>query len=144
MPFCDMVGYEQHLVGHVQHIYDWFDWNVELGGVEYLNTIWDDADKLLDGLGTYGSTSLKAALQSRSYLYKKPSKCLRCKHFLICDGLEKQLPEEAAERFAVPQTDGKLERDPLKYIGDSSLQLYKRVYGEDACCSSAHQTSHCT
>lgn len=142
MPFCDMTGYEQHLVGHVQHIYDWFDWNVELGGTEHLQSIQDNADKLLDDLGAYGSTSLKAALQSRSYLYKKPSKCLHCKHFLICDGLEKQLSEDAIERFAIPHTNGTLERNPLKYIGISSLQLYKRVYDDNACHGYATQALH--
>lgn len=32
MPFCDMEGYEQHIVGHLQHVYDWFDWNREIDG----------------------------------------------------------------------------------------------------------------
>jgi len=39
MPFCDMKGYEKHIVGHLQHIYDWFDWNVELGGAEIVDAL---------------------------------------------------------------------------------------------------------
>lgn len=39
MPFCDMEGYEKHIVGYLQHIYDWFDWNVELGGAEILDQL---------------------------------------------------------------------------------------------------------
>lgn len=51
-----MEGFESHLVGYAQHVYDWFDWNVELGGDEIVDDI-DHVgeDKILSHLGSYGS-----------------------------------------------------------------------------------------
>ena len=36
MPFCDMEGYEQYIVGTMQHIYDKHDWNRELDGTDVI------------------------------------------------------------------------------------------------------------
>lgn len=43
-----MHGFESHIVGYAQHIYDWFDWNVELGGDEIVTKLESEGeDKLL-------------------------------------------------------------------------------------------------
>lgn len=90
MPFCDMEGYEQYIVGQLQHIYDEYDWNRELGGTNLLELI-KDKDKSLKTLGKYGSTSIQFALKTRKYFYEKYNSCLNCKYQLICDGVEKTL-----------------------------------------------------
>lgn len=128
MPFCEMKGYEQHIVGHLQHIYDWFDWNVELSGVEYLEEIKKDGGKkLLKRLGRYGSSSIKSALNVRNNLYSKPSKCILCKFNLICDGLEKGIDSRSIADFASPSI-GKMIKNPLEFINQSSQKRYCQVY----------------
>lgn len=88
MPFCDMQGYEQHILGQLQHIYDNYDWNKELDGINLLNMIKYPKQSLYN-LGKYGSTSIKSALQTRQFFYEKINKCLKCKYYIICDGVEK-------------------------------------------------------
>lgn len=128
MPFCDMEGYESHILGHLQHIYDWFDWNVELSGIEFLTEIKKDGgESLLKRLGRYGRTSIQSALEVRRHLYKKPSKCFLCKFNQICDGFESSLSRSQVEKTACP-TAGKVIRDPLHFIGQQSFQLYDDLY----------------
>ena len=91
MPFCDMEGYEQHILGTWQHIYDWFDWNPELCGsylIEYLNKF-NTAEEILRYLGKYGSRSFERSYECIKFHYEKSKKCLNCKYYLICDGVEK-------------------------------------------------------
>lgn len=130
MPFCDMEGYQQHIVGYLQHIYDWFDWNVELGGSDFLDKLNQlGEDKYLESLGEYGSTSLKAALDSRNSFYSKSPKCLKCKYQLICDGIESKIPSSKIDDFAVPSKDFcKIYKNPLEFIGETSKKLYDQWY----------------
>lgn len=86
MPFCDMIGYEQHIVGHLQHIYDWFDWNRELDGTELLAHINKSPNDLF---GRYGSKSVQTCFRQRDGLYEKSPKCMFCRYNIICDGVEK-------------------------------------------------------
>ena len=131
MPFCDMEGYEKHIVGHLQHIYDWFDWNVELGGAEIISNIaLNGAGALQERLGSYGSHSIEEALSIRKLLYSKPKKCLNCKFQLICDGFEKQIPLEKQEEFAVlPNLKTTIIKNPLEFSQlESSKDLYTNWY----------------
>ena len=129
MPFCEMEGYEQHIVGHLQHIYDWFDWNVELSGVEYLDEIRKDGGRsLLKSLGRYGSTSVRRALDARSGLYQKPAKCMLCKFNLLCDGIEKGINRESTSKFAVPCVEPMV-KNPLEFISGASEAKYHEIYG---------------
>lgn len=122
MPFCCMEGYEKHIVGNLQHIYDWFDWNRELDGTKLLSLI-EDYDNSLAQLGKYGSTSLDSALQIQKTFYAKNADCMKCKYFLICDGVENK-PEML--RFIKP-SKGKFITNILQYMQDTH-DFYKVQY----------------
>lgn len=124
MPFCDMEGYEQHLVGHVQHIYDWFDWNRELDGISVIEYS-KKPEKWLQHFGSYGSRSLESALAARAALYTKNNKCLTCKYLLICDGVEKT-SNNTLLKYISP-VHGRLVTDPLQYF-QSNYCLFKHAY----------------
>lgn len=113
MPFCDMEGYEKHIVGHLQHIYDEHDWNIELSGTNLLKLI-NDKDKNLKKLGKYGSTSIQAALETRKQFYEKSNDCASCKYQLICDGIEKT-PNHSLFSQIVP-SKGKIIKNFMQFI----------------------------
>ena len=127
MPFCEMNGYEQHVVGHLQHIYDWFDWNRELDGAEMISMA-DSKTASLIRLGKYGSSSVSNVMQTRKTLYSKSSKCLSCKYNIICDGVEKT-DSNMLEKFIVPE-HGTLVKDPMHYIGHITQDIYARTYAQ--------------
>lgn len=120
MPFCDMEGFEQHIVGHLQHSYDWFDWNVELNGTNLLNIT------NFSLLGQYGSTTYKSILATRKELYEKNSECLSCKYQLLCDGVEKT-KDHSLLKYIIP-CRGKIIKDPMFYIGTQTQDFYKKIY----------------
>lgn len=122
MPFCGMEGYEQHIVGNLQHIYDWFDWNRELDGIKILSMI-EDVDKNLSKLGKYGSTSLDYALSIQKANYIKTKQCMKCKYFLICDGIENR-PELV--KYIKP-VKGKLILNMMHYM-QNTYDIYKKHY----------------
>lgn len=119
MPFCDMAGYEQHIMSNLQHIYDWFDWNVELNGTNLLNLDFQQ-------LGSYGSTSFKTILTTRNQLYEKSIKCIKCKYQLLCDGVEKTSTHELL-KYVNPIV-GKIITDPMYYIGTKIQDFYYTYY----------------
>jgi radical SAM protein with 4Fe4S-binding SPASM domain len=84
VPYCYMEGYEKHVVNYYQHIYDIYDWNLAI----YNHNI--DTSK------TYSKEekirqSMDAAKHFRMNAYNKSDDCKKCKHYFICDGIEKQL-----------------------------------------------------
>lgn len=83
-PYCFMKGYEQYVCNYFQHVYDVYDWNIAV----YDGTI--DPE-------TYKADRMKAmyeaAKHNRMHTYRKGRECIDCKHFFICDGIEKQMPE---------------------------------------------------
>ena len=86
-----MEGYEKYIVDSWQHMYDWFDWNPELCGsylIEYLNKF-NTTEEILRYLGKYGSRSFERSYECIKFHYEKSKKCLNCKYYLICDGVEK-------------------------------------------------------
>lgn len=122
MPFCCMAGYEQHIVGHLQHIYDWFDWNVELDGISFLDWL-DDPARALEKLGEYGSTSIDAALLNRRTLYSKSSACLGCRYNQICDGIE-----NGTSLNCTHPSSGKMILNPLEFIKQTTYDKYNDYY----------------
>lgn len=81
-PYCHMEGYEKYVCNVYQHIYDVYDWNMaiyngELSPEEYKK----DSLKCL----------YESAAKDRINSYVKPIDCTMCKHFYICDGVEKQV-----------------------------------------------------
>lgn len=125
MPFCKMEGYEKHIVGNLQHIYDWFDWNRELDGIVVLDMI-NDKDKSLKELGSYGCKSIQKALNIRKNFYEKSSKCLTCKYQVICDGVEKTKNHELTTY--IEPCHGKIQTNIIEYIKDQTYHLYKSKY----------------
>lgn len=79
-PFCYMKGYEKHLYGYYQHIYDLTDWNI----ATYGHTI--DSNKYVNDPF---KELYKAAERQRNNTYQKNRECMDCKHYYICDGYEK-------------------------------------------------------
>ena len=124
MPFCDMEGYEQHIVGHLQHIYDWFDWNRELDGIGVLDML-DKNPR--DILGRYGSKSVDVCFEQRTGLYEKNINCMMCKYNIICDGVERT----GGELFnQIVPSRGKIITNPMEFIGDTTYRLYNDIYGK--------------
>tara|TARA_E500000318_G_scaffold44252_1_gene41834 strand:+ start:2175 stop:3200 length:1026 start_codon:yes stop_codon:yes gene_type:complete len=91
-PYCYMKGYEKYVCNQYQHVYDIYDWNKEIYDYDVdLTKTYTEKEKIDLGY-------LKAQ-DGRIDGCKKPLKCIRCKYFNICDGIEKQLdidvhPEE--------------------------------------------------
>lgn len=88
VPFCYMKGYEKYVCDQFQHIYDLYDWNKEM----YLNKL----ENTIDVSIKYSSEEkLKFAhaqcADHRVRFYYKELKCMTCKYFYICDGVEKEL-----------------------------------------------------
>jgi len=83
-PYCFMKGYEKHVCNYYQHIYDIYDWNIAV----YEGDIDSITYKENRHLAMYD-----AAKKNRMATYYKKKECLDCKHYLICDGVEKQIKE---------------------------------------------------
>ncbi len=81
-PYCFMKGYEQYVCNYYQHIYDIYDWNIAVynGDIDP-ETYRSDPHKAL-----YSAAAFK-----RNRTYYKTKDCLECKHYYICDGVEKQI-----------------------------------------------------
>lgn len=83
-PYCFMKGYEQYVCDYYQHIYDIYDWNIAV----YDGTI-DPVEYRKDPHAALYS----AAAEKRNRSYYKKRECLDCKHYYICDGVEKQIKD---------------------------------------------------
>lgn len=123
-PFCDMKGYERHIVGHLQHMYDWFDWNRELDGTTLLDLVDSGTDPKT--FGPYGSRSLESVTRTRNQFYEKGEECLSCRYYLICDGVEKTC-DHSILKYAVTEP-GKIVKNPMEFIGNETELLYLRKY----------------
>lgn len=121
-PFCAMEGFERNIVGNLQHIWDWFDWNRELDGTRFLDLV-----KANRKLGKYGSRSLETVLSERGVIFFKSPRCVSCKFWPICDGFQSRSPEILD--CCVP-SPGKQITNPLEFIGRRSEEIYAARYGE--------------
>lgn len=84
VPYCYMEGYEKYVVNYFQHVYDIYDWNLALYNHEIDTTkTYTKEEKLRQ--------SHNAARHFRMNGYDKAEGCKDCKHYYICDGIEKQL-----------------------------------------------------
>lgn len=101
IPFCFMKGYEKYVVGTYQHIFDLGDWNILAYDYKLVSS---------DTVKDY----YEAAFRKRNYTYTKPRECFECKHFLICDGIEKNLKDQQVY--------------PIRFIGEfpSDVMKYKQ------------------
>lgn len=84
VPYCYMEGYEKYVCNQYQHIYDIYDWNKELYG-ETIDTTreYSDIEKL--------ELAYAECAKQRVQFYHKDLSCTTCKHFYICDGVEKEI-----------------------------------------------------
>lgn len=80
-PYCYMQGYEQYVCNYYQHIYDVYDWNIAVYNREI-----DPAVYRADP----HAALFKAAAAQRNRTYFKKKECVNCKHYYLCDGVEKQ------------------------------------------------------
>ena len=101
-PYCYMEGYEKYVCGTYQHIYDVRDWNREmytyLLDVDRPYTPEEKIQNAYDACGIH-----------RQRFYKKTLDCVKCKHFYICDGIEKEIaadtPVKPAEGEKIKQVN---------------------------------------
>lgn len=129
MPFCDMDGYEQHIVGTLQHMYDFFDWNIELCGQNILQLLnhFVNNDDILRHLGEFGSRTRRNAIQAIQSSYEKPVRCLGCRYFMICDGVERTDSHILCGQ--VHTSKGKMITDFMEFIGNATEKRYEQLYG---------------
>lgn len=85
-PYCYMEGYEKYVCNQYQHIYDIYDWNLEIYNLNVDTTrTYNDQQKI--------DLAHDTAAQRRTEDYMKSPKCLTCKHLYICDGVERQVKD---------------------------------------------------
>ena len=99
-PFCFMKGYEEYVCNTYQHVYDPYDWNI---GVYNENRTPEEYKK--DKLQALYDQAANDRLQTSW----KNKECLRCKHYYICDGFEKQID------MKVESDEGEKITDPMFY-----------------------------
>lgn len=85
IPYCYMKGYEEYVCDIYQHIYDIYDWNIALYNMDINSD--DYKDDPIHHL-------YLSARDNRCNSYYKKDECKNCKHYYICDGLEKGLDIE--------------------------------------------------
>ncbi len=83
-PYCYFEGYEKYIAGTFQHIYDVRDWNREMYNYDIdVSRTYTHEEKV--------QMAYKACGQHREFFYHKDLSCVTCKHFYVCDGVEKEL-----------------------------------------------------
>ena len=83
-PMCHMKGYEQHIKNHYHHIYDMKDWNKAIYSGQLDTSISYTHNQKVD-------QSFAEAERVRLQSCFKTQDCLKCKYFLVCDGIENEL-----------------------------------------------------
>ena len=85
-PLCYMDGYEKYVKGHYQHIYDLKDWNKAIYNETLDTTIqYTQYEKI--------NQCFEEAERIRINSYYKSMKCVKCKYFFVCDGIENELKD---------------------------------------------------
>ena len=108
-PYCYMEGYEKYVCNQYQHIYDKYDWNLEIYNLNVDTTRkYSDHEKI--------DMAHNTAAKRRTEDYTKSPKCLTCKHLYICDGVENQV-----NNFIYKPQPGK----KIKHINHYRKQFYE-------------------
>lgn len=129
MPYCGMEGYEKYIIDSWHHIFDWFDWNPELCGyylIEYLEKYKSNQD-ILDYLGKFGTRTYERSYDCIEHHYEKSNRCIGCKYYLICDGMEKTNNHRLLNQI-IP-SKGQLIKNPMIFIGNTIQKKYEEIYG---------------
>jgi len=125
IPFCMMRGYEKHVSNYPQKKYDPLEW---LNTLVYRFCLPEKevATMCLDFLKDKEAMVDQAIKDTCSSSYMKPYECIRCRDFLICDGVEKKYSSLVNIGVEVEPCGGEKITDPLHYRYD----YYKGVYDE--------------
>lgn len=83
-PLCHLDGYESYIKNHYHHIYDLKDWNKPIYNEDLDTTKQYTHHEKVD-------QAFAVADRIRLQTYFKTAECTKCKYFLTCDGIEKQL-----------------------------------------------------
>ena len=83
-PMCYMEGYEEHIKNHYHHVYDMKDWNKAIYNEQLDTSLSYTHSQKVD-------QSFAEAERIRLQSCFKTQDCLKCKYFLVCDGIEKEL-----------------------------------------------------
>lgn len=87
VPYCYMKGYEQYVCDEYQHIYDVRDWNKEVFTYSVdVSKQYTEEEKLQMAYAEAGKQRIR--------FYSKKFDCMKCKHYYICDGVEKEIIDE--------------------------------------------------
>ena len=78
VPFCHLPNHIEYLKGYKQHIYDSGDWNI--CWYHYTPSTLENLNNMLR--------------ENRIRSYNKVDKCLKCKYFNECDGIEPQAKQD--------------------------------------------------
>jgi MoaA/NifB/PqqE/SkfB family radical SAM enzyme len=100
VPYCYMKGYEKYVCDQYQHIYDIYDWNKEM----YSSTI--DVGVVYDKQQK-AQFAYDACRKFRARFYRKKVECMTCKHFYICDGVEREIAQNTP---IFPETGEKIKQ----------------------------------
>lgn len=83
-PLCYMQGYEQYVRNHYDHIYDMKDWNKAIYNEQLDTSVEYTHEQKVD-------QCFAEAERIRLQTCFKTTDCVKCKFFLVCDGIENQL-----------------------------------------------------
>jgi len=117
-PMCQLPGQEKHVTCFPQIVYDPLEWDVR----SYCNLkpeVIQDCYDIGRRAGVWGETDRHIffntwSIHNSHNLYRKPPQCVKCRNFLICDGLAVQYRDRYGAGELRPQ-DGDLIRDPIYY-----------------------------
>ena len=108
VPFC-VIDKElwKYVYDYAQHVYDPYDWNVELDG----HTV---KEHLLEN--KYGVTTVQEILKKRRVLYTKFGFCTYCKNRNICDGFQTNQLERESGNLESYKNNAIFDHDAYKNI----------------------------
>lgn len=120
IPFCDMEGYEQHVVGKYQFAFDWFDWNRMIDGeqlIKKLDTM--SNEQLINEILNFRKERINILTKQLKSSYIKHDKCKECKYYLICQGLNN---DDVINN--IKPVFGKYIKNPMEFIDNNIQKMY--------------------
>lgn len=95
VPYCYMQGYEKHVTGYYQLVYDVYDWN--LTSYRHHDNMPVSTDMHRD--------QYNDAKRMRCDGFHKTEACKECKYFYICDGIKNGMPAQPKVVQGIRLTD---------------------------------------
>jgi MoaA/NifB/PqqE/SkfB family radical SAM enzyme len=111
-PFCYFTNYEKYILNKYQHIYDYFDW--DLNFIDINNKIINNSK-----IDNYNQANI-----IRKKYYYKNKLCYLCKYAYICDGI----PLRLKNKIKMKAIFGDHIKDPVYFIKNyHSKERYERI-----------------